>query len=100
MVDNCIEIDGRQVPIVPENASVIRGFVRACRSQRRGPKAGSPLIPDLELRLHALLQDVKQHLRPNTPVGTISYLKDTAYTAIREWDRIARRLEEMDPHNR
>jgi hypothetical protein len=29
----------------------------------------SRLIPDLELRLHALVQDVKEHLRPNTPVG-------------------------------
>ncbi|MGO9257786.1 MAG: hypothetical protein ACLQU1_15960 [Bryobacteraceae bacterium] len=65
-----------------------------------GPKA-APLIPDLELRLHALIQDVKEHLRPNPPVGAIAYLKDTAYTAIREWDRIARRLEEeLDPHNR
>ena len=42
IVDNCLEIDGRQAPIVPENASVIRGFVRACRSQRRSPKAGLP----------------------------------------------------------
>jgi hypothetical protein len=100
VVDNCLEIDGRQVPIVPENASIIRAFIRACRSQRHGPKAELPMIPDLELRLHALLQDVKQHLRPNTAVGTLSYLKDTVYTAIREWDRIARRLEELDPHNR
>jgi hypothetical protein len=51
VVDNCIEIDGRQVPIIPENASVIRGFVRACRSRRAGPKAESSRIPDLELRL-------------------------------------------------
>jgi hypothetical protein len=88
VVDNCIEIDRRQVPIIPENASVIRGFVRACRERRAGPKSASPLIPDLELG------------RPNLPVGLVSYLKGTAYTALREWDRIARRLEEMNPHNR
>ena len=98
VVDNCIEIDGRQIAIIPENASIIRGFVRACRAKRAGPKA-SPPIPDLELRLHALLQDVKQHLRPNLPVSLVSYLKNTAYTAIREWDRIARRLEEIAPRD-
>jgi hypothetical protein len=55
VVDNCLEIDGRRVPIVPKNASLIRAFVRACRSQRRaGPTAESPQIPGLELRLHAL----------------------------------------------
>jgi hypothetical protein len=48
---------------------------------------------------HALLEDVKQHLRPNLPVSLVAYLKDTAYTAIREWDRIARRLEEMAPRD-
>jgi hypothetical protein len=96
--DNCLEIDGRQVPMVPENASLIRAFVRACRSRRAGPKAESSRIPDLELRLHALLEDVKQHLRPNLPVSLVAYLKDTAYTAIREWDRIARLLEELNPH--
>ncbi len=31
------------------------------------------------------------------PIGAISYLKDTAYTALWKWGRIARRLEEMDP---
>ncbi|MGO9254931.1 MAG: hypothetical protein ACLQU1_01305 [Bryobacteraceae bacterium] len=99
IMDNCLEIDGRQVPIIPENASIIRAFIRACRPQRAAAKA-LPLIPDLELRLHALVQDVKQHLRPNLPLGTAAYLKDTVYKAIREWDRIARRLEELDPHNR
>jgi hypothetical protein len=32
-------------------------------------------------------------------VSLVAYLKDTAYTAIREWDRIARRLEEMAPRD-
>ncbi|MGO9261710.1 MAG: hypothetical protein ACLQU1_36220 [Bryobacteraceae bacterium] len=101
VMDNCLEIDGRQVPIVPENASIIRAFIRACRSQRRaGAKDQSSVIPDLELRLHAILQDIKQVLRPNLPLGIASRLKDTVYTAIREWDRITRRLEELDPHNR
>ncbi len=100
VMDNCLEIDGRQVPIAPENASLIRGFVRECRARSRAArKASAPVIADLELRLHAIIQDVKQHLRPNTPLGTVNYLKDTAYTAIREWDRIARRLEEMAPKN-
>jgi hypothetical protein len=86
------------VPIVPENAALIRAFVRARRSQRpAGPKTDAPQIRDLEHRLYSLLQDVKQHLRTNMPIGTISYLKDTAYTALRKWGRIARRLEEMDP---
>jgi hypothetical protein len=69
---DCIEIDGHQVPIVPENAAriraPIRAFVRARRSQRpAGPKADSPQIRELEHRLYALLEDVKQHLRPNMP---------------------------------
>jgi hypothetical protein len=85
VVDNCIEIDRRQIRTIPENASAIRGFVRACRQRRAGPESASSLIPDLELG------------RPNLPVGLVSYLKDTA---LREGDRIARRLEEMDPHSR
>jgi hypothetical protein len=35
--------------------------------------------------------------RPNTQLGAISYLKDTAQSAIREWERIAHLLEELDP---
>jgi hypothetical protein len=72
--DNRIEIDGRQAPIVPENASRICAFVRACRSQRPAVKScglqPAPSLPvPVEQALHGFAHAfvVKHHGRPGGP---------------------------------
>jgi hypothetical protein len=107
--DNCIEIDGEQVPIVPENGARIRAFVRARRSPRpaepkAAPKADPPssgaVIPGaaaLNFRLKDLFDDVKRHVRSGLCDQTLEFLKATAESAAREWNAIARRLDELNP---
>jgi hypothetical protein len=64
--DSCIEIDGEQVPIAPENASRIRAFIRARRSQRPSSRRAYPAdLSDLNLRQKALLSDFKRHVQPD-----------------------------------
>ncbi|MGO9263003.1 MAG: hypothetical protein ACLQU1_43005 [Bryobacteraceae bacterium] len=105
--DNCIEIDGEQVPIVPENAARIRAFVRSRRSPRPAePKASSPpadpnavppSVPGLYFRLRALVEDVQKHVRSGLSDQTLECLKQTAEFGAREWKTIARRLDELNP---
>jgi hypothetical protein len=112
--DNCIEIDGEQVPIAPENAARIRAFVRARRSPcpaepkvepkaepkaepKPDPRAVPPAVPGLNFRLKALVEDVKKHVLPGLSAQTLECLKATAELGFREFRAIARRLDELNP---
>jgi hypothetical protein len=108
--DNCLEIDGQQVPIVPENAARIRAFVRARRSPRPAPLKAQPQaqpkaepgavppgVPALNFRLRSLINDVKKHVRSGLSSETLECLKATAELGVQEWEAIARRLDELNP---
>jgi hypothetical protein len=103
--DNCIEIDGEQVPLVPENAARIRAFIRARRSPRPAepkakktdPRAVPPGVPALHFRLRALVEEVKKYVLPGLSDKTLECLQDTAELGVREWHAILRRLHELNP---
>ncbi len=110
--DNCIEIDGEQVPIVPENAARIRALVRARRSLRPpepkasppAPKANPPApdgvpprVPLLNFRLKALVEEIQKQVLPGLSGDTLECLRATAEFGVREFHAIARRLYELNP---
>jgi hypothetical protein len=99
VADNCIEIDGKQVPLIPENAARIRAFVRSRRPQRpASPPAYPADLADLELRQKALIADFKRHLQPGLHDKTCAYLKDLFETGFHEWKALRNRLLDLNPH--
>ena len=98
MEDNCLEIDGEQVPIIPKNAARIRAFVRERRSRcSASPPAYPAELSDLKLRQRALLADFKRHLKPELHDHTRAYLKYLFEDGVREWKAFLDRLIELNP---
>jgi len=91
VADNCIEIEGEQIALVPENAPRIRAFLATRRASTRKPDP--PAVADLNIRLRALLEDYRRHVTSNIPNASREFLLSTVQAAIYEWQAIARRLE-------
>ena len=95
---DCIEIDGEDVAIIPENAARIRAFLRARRAvPDPSPDPYPPYLGDLTLRHHALISDVKRQLKPGVPENTRTSLKGVADLAIQDWKAILHRAVELAP---
>jgi hypothetical protein len=95
---NCIDIDGEQVPIIPENAARIRAFVRVRRPR---PPAFPPPFPaelsDFKLRQRALVADFKRQIKRDLHDDTRAYLKYLFEDGIQDWKELLRYLIELNP---
>ena len=97
--DNCLEIDGEMVAIVPHNAARIRALVNERRARRRStlPPAFPAHLDDLCLRYRALLADCERQVTSDLHDRTRAYLKSLFKAAVEDWQALLNRLLQLNP---
>jgi hypothetical protein len=96
--ENCIEIDGESVPIVPENASRIRAFVRSKRTAAKSEPAPSKRldIREIDIRQRELIRDATQLIGPTLGPNDRDHLQHVAGFALTEWTRIVNNIHQIN----
>lgn len=90
--DDCIEIDGESVALVPENAARIRAFL----NRRRPRKIPPPLtIADIKAMDRGLISAALQQVGPHLSPGDRDFLEDTAWVGVNGWRAVLERLKEL-----
>lgn len=88
----CIEIDGDQVPIVPENAARIRAFVRA---QKRAAQPGAPTVALVGFRLQHVILAARHCIEGRLSAADREILQRHVCYAVQEWLEIGHRLDKQ-----
>lgn len=100
VADNCIEIDGESVALIPENAGRIRAFIRAQRAPRSAraeqQEPGLSPVIDIRLRLRELVRDAHVCLGRRLSAEDREDLQQTVGGAIQAFVEIGHRLDKLD----
>jgi hypothetical protein len=93
VADNCVEIEGEKVALIPENAGRIRDFLRAQKRLERPSKPQAPTVSEIGLRLQHLTLDAQHCAAARLSPNDREQLQRHIGAAVRDWLDIGHHLD-------